>query len=191
LWAVCVSYAGIYAFITSLMMHFHAFQTDMGRTAADASSLMSTLILVGAVGSPLFAWLAERTSALTALLIVVAGLTAGSFVLWTPHSYATYWTWAVGFGVVNSGVVAVLALVLHELFGEERIGRLMGFAMVFCMGATMIANIYTGSMFDYFGSYFTVWRVYSALMLVTLLPVAWLRWNAGSAEPLPLQQETR
>ena len=187
LWAVCISYAGIYAFITSLMLHFHAFQTDMGNSAADASSLMSTLIIVGAVGSPLFGWLAERTSALTALLIVVAGLTAGSFVLWTPHSYATYSAWAVGFGIVNSGVVAVLALVLNELFGEQQIGRLMGVAMVFCMGATMIANIYTGSMFDYFGSYFTVWRTYSALMLVTLVPVVWLRWNVAATRVEPVR----
>jgi len=187
LWAVCVSYAGIYAFITSLMLHFHAFQTDMGRSPADASSLMSTLILIGAVGSPLFGWIAERTSALTALMIVVVGLTAGSFLLWTPHSYAVYSAWAIGFGLVNSGVVAVLALVLNELFGEPQIGRLMGVAMVFCMGATMIANIYTGSMFDYFGSYFTVWRTYSALMLVTLVPVVWLRWNAAATRAEPVR----
>jgi MFS family permease len=179
LWAVCISYAGIYAFITSLQLHFHAFQTDMGRTPAEASALMSTLILVGAVGSPLFGWIAERTSALTALVIVVVGLTAASFVLWTPHSNAAYAGWAIGYGLVNSGVVAVLALVLNELFGEQQIGRLLGVAMVFCMGATMIANIYTASMFDYFGSYFSVWRSYSAVMLAALVPVLWLRWNAG------------
>ena len=88
---------------------------------------------------------------------------------------------------MNSGVVAVLALVLNELFGEQQIGRLMGVAMVFCMGATMIANIYTGSMFDYFGSYFTVWRTYSALMLVTLVPVVWLRWNAAATRAEPVR----
>lgn len=182
LWILCFSYAGIYAFITSLQLHFHAFQTDMGRTNADASNLMSTLILVGAVGSPLFGWFAERTSALTALVVVVAGLTLGSLVLWTPHSYGVYSSWAVAHGLVNAGVVAVLALVLNELFGEEQIGRLMGIAMVFCMGSTMIANVYTASMFDYFGSYFMVWRTYSALMLITLVPVVWLRWNAGAAK---------
>jgi MFS family permease len=177
LWTVCLSYAGIYAFITSLQLHFHAFQTDMGRSNAEASSILSTLILVGAVGSPFFGWFAERTSALTSLCVVVAGLAVASFVLWAPHSFAAYSAWAVGYGLVNSGVVAVLALVLNELFGEEQIGRLMGVAMVFCMGATMVANVYTAAMFDYFGSYFAVWRSYSALMLVMLVPVVWLRWN--------------
>ncbi len=181
LWAVCLSYAGIYAFITSLQLHFHAFQTDMGRTPADASSLMSTLILVGAVGSPLFGWLAERASALTALVVVVAGLTIASFVLWEPHSYAAYSAWAVGYGLVNSGVVAVLALVLNELFGEEQIGRLMGVAMMFCMGSTMIANVFAASMFDTFGSYFMVWRTYTVVMLITLVSVVWLRWHAAPA----------
>jgi MFS family permease len=179
LWAVCLSYAGIYAFITSLQLHFHAFQTDMGRTAAEASALMSTLILVGAIGSPLFGWVAERTSALAALIIVVAGLSAASFVLWAPHSYTAYSAWAVGYGLVNSGVVAVLALVLAELFGREQIGRLMGVAMVFCMGATMVANLYTASMFDSFGSYFLVWRTYSALMLASLASVIGLWWKSA------------
>lgn len=176
-WTVCLSYAGIYAFITSLQLHFHAFQTDMGRSAAEASSILSTLILVGALGSPLFGWFAERTSALTALVVVVAGLTVSSFVLWSPHSFAVYSTWAVGYGLVNSGVVAVLALVLNELFGEERIGRLMGVAMVFCMGSTMIANIYTAAMFDSFGSYTTVWQTYSVLMILVSVPVVLLRWK--------------
>jgi hypothetical protein len=54
---------------------------------------------------------------------------------------------------VNSGVVAVLALVLYELFGERAIGRLMGFAMVFCMSATLIGNQWSAFIFDRFGSY--------------------------------------
>lgn len=179
LWAVCLSYAGIYAFITSLQLHFHAYQTDMGRSAAEASRILSTLILVGALGSPLFGCLAERTSSLTALVVVVSGLTVSSLVLWGPHSPGVYQVWAVGYGLLNSGVVALLALVLHELFGEERIGRLMGVSMVFCMGSTMIANVYTAAMFDYFGSYVRGWQTYSGLMALVLAAVGWLRWRAG------------
>lgn len=170
-WLVCVSYAAIYAFITSQQLHFHASQTDLGRNASDAASILSIQLLVGAIGAPLFGWIAERTSARSALVIVVAGLALASVFLWSPHEYSSFAAWAVFYGLVNSGAVALLALVLAELFGSERIGRLMGVAMVFCMSATMLGNLFAASMYDAFHSYAVVWRTYSALMGITLVPV--------------------
>jgi putative MFS transporter len=183
LWALLLAYAGIYAFITSVQLHLHAFQTDLGRTPDEASRVLSTLILVGAVGAPLFGWLAERGSAEGALAFVVGGLALTSVALWTAHGPAAFFAWAVVYGLVNSGVVALLALVLADLFGAHLIGRLMGLAMVFCMGSTMLANLYTAAMFDHFGSYLPVWRSYTALMLVTLVPVAVLWRQARRAAP--------
>jgi MFS family permease len=186
LWLVFVSYACIYAFVTSLQLHFHAFQTDSGRSAADAARLLSTQILVGAAGAPLFGWLGERTSARGALVIVVLGLTATSVLMWAAQSYGIFMLWAVAYGLVNSGAVALLALVLAELFGAAQIGRLMGMAMVFCMTATMLGNFFSASTFDHFGSYRPVWQAYTTLMAVTLIPVV-LLWRSArrkSAAPL-------
>jgi MFS family permease len=175
LWMLFLSYAGIYAFVTSVQLHFHAFQTDMGRAAADASRLLSMQILVGAVGAPLFGWVAERTTARTALLMVVSGLAATSIMLWTGQQYSTFVTWAVLYGLVNSGVVALLTLVLNELFGAEQIGRLMGVAMVCCMSATMLGNLFSAAMFDHFRTYVPAWQAYTALMALTLIPVTLLQ----------------
>jgi len=174
LWVLIVAYAAIYAFITSVQLHLHAFQTDSGLTAEQASRVLSIQILIGAVGSPLFGWMAERWSSPSALLVVVGGLFVTSIVLWTGHGVDTFTTWAVAYGIVNSGVVAILALVLSDMFGREQIGRLMGLAMMFCMGSTMLANLYAAAMFDAFHTYIPVWQGYSALMLLTLAPVLWL-----------------
>jgi MFS family permease len=174
LWMLIVAYAGIYAFITSVQLHFHAFQTDSGLTPAQASQVLSTQILVGAIGSPLFGWMCERLTARRTLLFVAFGLTAGSVMLWTFHGMTAFTVWALFHGTVNSGVVAILALVLAELFGDRQIGRLMGLAMMFCMGSTMLGNLYSAAMFDHFGSYLPVWRSYTALMVFTLVPVLWL-----------------
>jgi MFS family permease len=180
LWMLILSYACIYAFITSVQLHFHAFQTDIGRTSAEASRLLSMFILVGAVGAPLFGWVAERSSARAALLIVVAGLTATSVVLWVVPGFYGFALWAVAYGLFNSGVVTLLTLVLDELFGIHRIGRLMGVSMVFCMLATMIGNLFSAAIFDHFGSYVLAWQSYTVLMAVTLVPVARL-WRMRSA----------
>src|SRR5262249_60239195 len=62
LWTLLLVYAAVYAYITSIQLHFHAFQTDLGRSPEAASQLLSTQILVGALGAPLFAAFAGRTS---------------------------------------------------------------------------------------------------------------------------------
>lgn len=171
MWIVFVSYAFIYAFITSQQLHFYASQTDLGRPPDEAASILSIQLLVGAVGAPLFGWLAEKITARAALVIVVAGLAATSAFLWSPHEYLPFAVWAVVYGLVNSGAVALLALVLAELFGSASIGRLMGVAMVFCMSGTMLGNLFSASMFDTLHTYAPVWQTYTALMVVTLLPV--------------------
>ena len=177
LWVVCLTYAGIYAYVTSVQLHLHAFLTDSGHSDAEAAGVLSTLTLVGAAGAPLFGWFAERTSARLALLVVVTCLAASTLVLWNAHELSTFTGWAVFYGLVNSGVVALLTLVLAELFGADQIGRLMGVAMVACMSATMLGNMFSAQVFDRLGDYHIAWQTYSALMVFTLLPTLWL-WRA-------------
>jgi MFS family permease len=178
LWLVCATYASIYAFITSVQLHLHAFLTDLGHSPIAAAQILSTLTLVGAAGAPLFGWLAERTSARAALVALVAGLAVTSVVLWNARSLGVFGAWAVAYGLINSGVVALLALILDELFGAEQIGRLMGVAMVGCMAATMLGNNFSAAVFEHTGSYVPAWRTYTALMVLTLVPVAWLSRQA-------------
>ncbi|MDX2166515.1 MAG: MFS transporter [Deltaproteobacteria bacterium] len=177
LWLVCLAYAGIYAFVTSVQLHLHAFLTDIGHSPAAAASVLSTLTLVGAIGSPLFGWVAERSSARFALLLVCVGLAASSVALWTVTDLASFTTWAVFYGLVNSGVVALLTLVLAELFGADQIGRLMGVAMMVCMSATMAGNMFSAQVFDRLGDYRLAWQTYTAIMVAVLVPVLWL-WRA-------------
>jgi len=180
LWMLVLTYVCTYAWITSIQIHFHAFQTDLGKTPAEASSLLSIQILVGALGAPLFGWLAERIGARAALLIVLAGLASTSVLTWTVSGYGAFATWAVIHGLVNSGVVALLALVVHELFESDQIGRLMGLTFVFCMSATMAGNQFSAWVFDTTGSYLPAWRAYTVLMTVALVPAWWL-YRRGTA----------
>ncbi len=181
LWVLCLAYALIYAFITSVQLHLHAYLTDLGHSALDAAQILSILTLVGAAGAPLFGWLAERTSARSALVVVVSGLLACSVLLWSARTLPVFTAWAVAYGLINSGVVALLALMLTELFGAAQIGRLMGVAMVFCMTATMLANNFSAAMFDLTGSYKPAWQTYTVVMALTLVPVEWLRRRGGPA----------
>jgi len=183
LWVVVTVYALTYAWITSIQIHFHAYQTDVGRSHELASSILGLYLLVGAVGSPLFGWLSQRTSACFTLLVVVIGLTLSAATISQIEDTATLRVWAVGHGLVNSGVVAVLALVLHELFGGRHIGRLMGVAMVFCMTATLLGNQWAAWVFDRTGGYEPAWRLYAVMMAITI-PAVWWLWRVRRDPPL-------
>lgn len=175
LWLLLVAYAPIYGWVTSLQIHFHAYQSDLGHTPAESAGLNSIWTLVGAVGAPLFGLLSERISARAALVIVVAGLAITAGILASTNDHTLLVPWAVFYGLVNSGAVALLALVLHELFGDEQIGRLMGVSMMFCMAATMLGNWWAAKMFDVLGSYVPVWWGYAILLTAALVPVELLR----------------
>lgn len=174
-WLVIATYVLVYAFVTTIGIHFPAFQRDLGRSADEASYIYGLSTLVGAFGSVACGWLTERTSARSALIGVILGLTATSVVLWLPSTTGVYYTWAVLYGVVNAGAVALLALVLNELFGAAQIGRLMGVAMVFCMSGTIAGNFLAAAIFDRFGSYTPLWEAYTLVLLVALVPAVLLR----------------
>ncbi len=173
-WLLVATYVLTYAFITSVQLHLHAYLTDRGHSPMAAGQVLGLQILVGALGSPLIGRLAERLGARRTLLLVIVGLGLGSLLLWNLETHKSFLAWAVFYGTVNSGVVAVLALVLAELFGSRAIGRLMGVAMTFCMASTMLANLYSAAMFDTFGSYLPVWQSYSALMALAAIPATLL-----------------
>lgn len=176
LWLLIVTYVLVYAFITSVGIHFPAFQRDLGRSADEASYIYGLSTLIGAFGSVAIGQLSERTSARSALVLTVVGLAATSVILWIPGvSTAGFYGWAVIYGVVNAGAVALLALVLNELFGAGQMGRLMGVAMVFCMAGTIAGNFLSAAIFDHYGSYVRVWEGYTAMMVVALVPAVLLR----------------
>lgn len=186
LWLLLGAYVLIYGYVTTIGIHFPAFQRDLGRSPDVASYIYGLTSLVGAFGSVACGWLAERSSSRLTLSIVVVGLAASTVVLWLPVGLTGYYAWAVGYGVVNAGAVALLALVLDELFGAAQIGRLMGVAMLFCMGGTIAGNFFAAGIFDRFQSYETVWRAYTVLMLVALVPVELLRRRSVAAtSPAP------
>ena len=171
LWLLLSAYVIFYGYVTTIGIHFPAYQRDLGRGADTAAWIYGMSTMVGAGGSILIGWVTERATARKVLRVVAVGLLASSVLLWFPVSTAAYTLWAVGYGIVNAGTVALLALVLAEMFGRTGFGQLMGFAIGVCMGATILANWFAASVFDHWGTYVPVWQTYTVLLAVALIPV--------------------
>ena len=178
-WLLLGVYVILYGYVTTVGIHFPAFQRDLGRAPDTAAWVYGLSTMVGAVGSVLIGWTAERVTARATLRLIVCGLFLSSLVLWSGVGLGGLTAWAVGYGVVNAGAVALLAIVLAELFGNLDFGRLMGTAIAVCMGATIVANFFAAAVFDSTGSYLPVWQTYSVLLLVALIPAHLLVRRAG------------
>ena len=175
LWLVILTYIGIYSFVTSIGFHFPAFRQDMGSRADEAAWLYSFSTIIGGFGSILIGWISERLTARTTLLGVVLALMLSSIILWLPVGEGALYGWAFFYGIANAGGVALLALTLSELFGDAAIGKIMGFAMVFCMGATVVGNWFTAAVFDNFGGYIAAWQAYTMVLACAAIPAYFLR----------------
>src|SRR5690606_30970193 len=109
LWLLIVTYVLVYAFITSVGIHFPAFQRDLGRSPEVAAWIYGLSTMVGAFGSVACGWFTERWSARTALVLTVAGLAATSVVLWLPVRTTPYHGRAGGPALVNARAAAPVA----------------------------------------------------------------------------------
>lgn len=167
-WVIAV-FAAVYAYITSLQLHFPAYQTDIGQAPAVAVRLLSVQILVGAAGAPLFGWLASRIGARIALVGCVAGLATSAGLVAVLRDPAALTAWAVFHGLVNSGVVGLLALVVTDVAGgTAAVGRLLGVVMAVCMGTTILGNQWAAYVFDHQHSYVPAWSAYAGLLVLTV-----------------------
>lgn len=175
LWLLILTYIGIYSFVTSIGFHFPAFRQDMGSRADEAAWLYSFSTIIGGFGSILIGWISERLTARTTLVGVVLALMLSSVILWLPVGEGALYGWAFFYGIANAGGVALLALTLSELFGDAAIGKIMGFAMVFCMGATVLGNWFTAAVFDNFGGYIAAWQSYTVVLACAAIPAFALR----------------
>ena len=173
-WLLIVVYVILYGYVTTIGLHFPAFQQDLGRTADVAAWIYGFSTMVGAGGSILAGWTSERIGSVATLRWVVLGLLASSIALWSSIGVGAYYVWAAGYGIVNAGAVALLALVVRDVFRGASFGRLMGVVYAFCMAATVAANTFASAIFDASRSYILVWQVYSVLLLLALVPLQML-----------------
>lgn len=183
LWLLILTYIGIYSFVTSIGFHFPAFRQDMGSRPDEAAWLYSFSTIVGGFGSILIGWISERFTARKTLMGVIIALMLSSVILWMPVGDGGLYGWAFFYGIANAGGVALLALTLSEMFGDAAIGKIMGFAMVFCMGATIVGNWFTAAIFDNFGGYIAAWQAYTVVLACAAVPAFFLSRTIETSNP--------
>jgi sugar phosphate permease len=126
---------------------------DRGYSQGDAARIISLVLTFSIAGRLVMGWLADRTSRKHVMLLVYM-LVAGAIpILLAASSTRAMYMFAAVFGLGLGGEYMIIPLVAAELFGVERLGRIMGIVLTADGVAEATAPMLVGYLRDVGSSY--------------------------------------
>ena len=147
---------------------------DRGYSQGDAARIISLVLTFSIAGRLIMGWLADRTSRKHVMLLVYL-LVAGAIpILLAASSARAMYIFAAVFGLGLGGEYMIIPLVAAELFGVERLGRIMGIVLTADGVAEATAPMLVGYLRDVGSSYNTGFVTLVGTALVGAIAIAFL-----------------
>lgn len=135
------------------MVHLVPYAQDMGLTEGQGVSLVSLLGLGSLLGRFAMGGIADRLGHMRSLVAIGAGLGLMFLVWWVATSFWLLAVFAVCFGTLYGGYVALAPTLSMELFGPRSLSAILGALYTAAGLATLIGPTFAGASFDVYGSY--------------------------------------
>jgi MFS family permease len=135
------------------MVHLVPYAQDMGLSEAQGVSLVSLLGLGSLLGRFAMGGIAERLGHARSLVAIGCGLGLMFLVWWVATSFWLLAVFAVCFGTLYGGYVALAPTLSMDLFGPRSLSAVLGSLYTAAGLATLIGPTFAGASFDAFGSY--------------------------------------
>jgi MFS family permease len=135
------------------MVHLVPYAQDVGLSEAQGVSLVSLLGLGSLLGRFLMGSVAVRLGHARSLVAIGAGLGLLFLVWWGAQSYWLLAAFAVSFGTLYGGYVALAPTLSMDLFGPKNLSAILGALYTAAGVATLIGPTFAGASYDAFGSY--------------------------------------
>ena len=135
------------------MIHVPTLANDLGLEMDRAASVLTVMMLAGAVGRLVFGHIADRAGPLKAYILASLGQTA--FVFWfvQASSLASFYIIAAGFGLGFGGVMTNVVLTIRSLVPIRIAGTAIALAMLFAWFGMGAGGYFGGLFFDWSGTY--------------------------------------
>jgi MFS family permease len=135
------------------MVHLVPYAQDVGLSEAQGVSLVSLLGLGSLLGRFGMGSVADRLGHARSLVAIGAGLGLLFLVWWGATSFWLLAVFAVCFGSLYGGYVALAPTLCMEMFGPRSLSAVLGALYTAAGLATLIGPTFAGASFDAFGSY--------------------------------------
>jgi len=135
------------------MVHLVPYAQDIGLSEAQGVSLVSLLGLGSLLGRFGMGSVADRIGHARSLVAIGAGLGLLFLVWWGATGFWLLAVFAVCFGSLYGGYVALAPTLCMEMFGPRSLSAVIGALYTAAGLATLIGPTFAGASFDAFGSY--------------------------------------
>ena len=135
------------------MVHLVPYALDAGLSEAQGVSLVSLLGLGSLLGRFFVGGIADRLGHLRSLVAVGAGLGVMFLLWWVSKSYLPLAVFAVVFGSLYGGYVALAPTICMDIFGPRALSAIIGSLYTAAGLGTLIGPTFAGASFDATGSY--------------------------------------
>lgn len=162
--------------IGALIIHRIPYATDLGFSDVQAGISFGIYGICAFAAKLGWGFLADRYS--TWLLAIIALIASAISILAGVGSESVwqfYATFGVMYGLTGGSLVVISPLLWATHFGRAHQGTIRGVMSPFYLIASLGGPMFAAVVFDFFGSYDAVWRVFAAHFLVSAVLV----WLAG------------
>jgi MFS family permease len=135
------------------MVHLVPYALDAGLSEAQGVSLVSLLGLGSLLGRFFVGGIADRLGHMRSLIAISAGLGLMFLLWWVSKSYLPLAVFAVVFGALYGGYVALAPTVCMDIFGPRALSAIIGSLYTAAGVGTLIGPTFAGAAFDATGSY--------------------------------------
>ena len=135
------------------MVHLVPYAHDRGYSSAQGVALVSLLGLGSLVGRFAVAGIADRIGHMRSLVGLAAGLGLMFLLWWAAESYWALAVFAVLFGSLYGGYVALAPTLCMDLVGARNVTGIIGCLYTAAGFGTLIGPTVAGAAFDAYGSY--------------------------------------
>jgi MFS family permease len=135
------------------MVHLVPYARDVGLTEAQGVSLVSLLGLGSLLGRFVVGSIADRLGHMRSLIAIAAGLGFMFLLWWVSKSYLPLAVFAVVFGSLYGGYVALAPTVCMDIFGPRALSAIIGALYTAAGLGTLVGPTFAGASFDATGSY--------------------------------------
>ncbi len=175
LWLLALAGGFVFMIQAGTNVHVGAFFRDQGLDTGVATLAVSVNAMSTGAASLFWGWLVDRAPVRYVFAAVAVVMTAGVALVGTADSTVEALAYSCLLGSSIGGILVVPPVAFANYFGRSSIGVIRGVTEPFASGGQAVAVLFSGIIFDTFGSYKAAYLTFAVLGAVTVLMLLFTR----------------
>ncbi len=174
-WLLCAMFASTLFPLSAMIVHVVIHATGLGISAASGAKIIVFIGLGGIMGRVILPSAADRIGNKPAMIIGFIIMAAALLWLLAADEVWMLYLFGAAFGFATNSLIALMPVIIAELFGLGSLGVLLGFINAGGAIGEASGPVLTGGIFDMTGSYQWAFLIYAVLSIIGIILTSLLR----------------